>query len=145
MKTLRTEIIIKSPINKVWNTLMDFSSFSEWNSFIPEIKGNPEPGETLQVQLKLEGQSPMTMKPKVLVHESEKEFRWLGSMGIKGIFDGEHYFQLEAISANETRFVHGENFSGILSGLIMKWIGKKTENGFKIMNQALKTRAESLS
>jgi hypothetical protein len=38
--------------------------------------------------------------------------------------------------------VHGENFSGWLSGLILWLIQKETIRGFKAMNEALKIKAE---
>lgn len=36
----------------------------------------------------------MTFKPKILIVEPNKEFRWKGKLGINGIFDGKHYFIL---------------------------------------------------
>ena len=50
---------------------------------------------------------------------------WIGKLFVKGIFDGEHYFLLESVGPNGTHFTQGENFTGILSGLMMKMIGKK--------------------
>jgi hypothetical protein len=61
---------------------------------------------------------------------------------LDGLFDGEHYFRVEALSAHSTRFVHGEHFSGILIGL-MSGLLKKTDRGFALMNEALKKRAEA--
>ena len=44
-----------------------------------------------------------------------------------GLFDGEHYFQLEPLADGRTRFVQGEHFSGLLCGLIMKMVGAETK------------------
>jgi hypothetical protein len=67
----------------------------------------------------------------------------LGKLGIKGVLDGEHYFQLKVIDSQKTELIHGENFSGILSGLLLKMIGEKTKNGFEAMNEALKIEVEN--
>ncbi len=34
MKSLETDIIINAPIDPVWNILVDFDSYPEWNPFI---------------------------------------------------------------------------------------------------------------
>ena len=85
----------------------------------------------------------MTFTPVVLVNQPNQEFRWKGKLFVKGLFDGEHYFKLEKISATETRFLHGEHFTGILKGLVLKMIEADTIKGFEAMNLALKSRIES--
>ena len=78
----------------------------------------------------------MTFKPIVLKYKPDKEFRWKGKLGIRGIFDGEHYFLLEEANG-QTKFIHGEEFAGILVPLMQKTL-EKTEKGFILMNEALK-------
>lgn len=142
MKHLTTEIIINSTVEKVWNTFTDFESYKEWNPLIKQLKGERHVGKHIEITLHLDGQKPMVMKPKVLNHAPNSEFRWKGSLGVKGLFDGEHYFKFEQISANETRFIHGEKFTGILVWPIMAMIGKATAKGFNDMNLALKELCE---
>ena len=43
---------------------------------------------------------------------------------------------------NQTHFIHGETFSGILTKSILKKQGVKINCGFHAMNQALKQKAE---
>lgn len=121
---------------------MNFKAYPKWNPFIRRIDGEAIPGQSLEVIIQPEGQKGMTIKPKVLNNAPETEFRWQGHLLVKGIFDGEHYFQLEEEGPQKTRFIHGENFRGILVGLILSLIGKSTASGFKAMNQALKEQAE---
>ena len=84
----------------------------------------------------------MVFKPKVLKAEQNRELRWLGKLLMPGLFDGEHYFCIEPIGENRVRFVHGENFSGILVGLMAGSLDKGTADGFRAMNKELKRRAE---
>lgn len=142
MRSIRTEIEINASPNEVWTVLMHHQSYPEWNPFIRKISGSTQPGDYLEVTIQSEGNDPMDFKPLVLINNTNQEFRWVGKLGIKGVFDGEHYFVLEQIGPNQTKFVQGENFTGILSGLLMKMIGKDTEAGFNDMNKALKFRAE---
>ena len=137
---IRTEIIIDAPVSTVWDILMDFKNYPKWNPFI-HIIGKAEVGQQLENTIFLEGQKPQVFKPMVLAITDQKLLRWEGHLFVKGLFDGEHYFQLEAVG-QKTRLIHGENFKGILVGLILKMIGTATEDGFHKMNHALKEQCE---
>lgn len=141
MKSIQTEIIINASPEKVWNILTDFQKFPEWNPFVIAIEGKPEAASKLRVELK-NGEGKSVFKPTVLAAERNKRFEWRGSLPIPGLFIGQHYFIIEEISAAQVKFIHGEHFSGLLAGLIMKQIGNQTMQGFITMNKALKLRAE---
>ena len=141
MKNLHTEITINAPAEKVWNILTNFEKFGEWNPFILSIEGKQEIGAQLKVVLK-NGNGTSVFKPKVLILEKNKAFEWLGSLPIPGLFNGQHHFKLEKISEHQINFIHGEQFSGLLAGIIMKQIGEATQQSFMAMNKALKERAE---
>lgn len=141
MKTIQTEILIDAEVSKVWDILMDFETYPKWNPFIKSISGEQKIGEKLTVSIKPPGGNGMTFKPKILAIHPPKEFRWKGQLGIPGIFDGEHFFLLEASQAGKTQLIHGENFSGILTSLFGKTL-EKTQEGFELMNKALKQECE---
>lgn len=127
----------------VWDQLINFESYPKWNPFIKKIEGKPVKGAQIEAHLQLTDQKPMVFKPKVLVTAPSSEFRWLGSLWVKGIFDGEHYFTLKPLGENRTEFTQGEHFSGLLSGFIFRMVGENTKKGFEMMNEALKERVES--
>jgi hypothetical protein len=143
MKSLHTQIDIEAPASKVWNILMDHANFPQWNPFIKEVNGETQVGNQIEINLDMGKGKNSQFKPTVLVRDTNKEFRWIGHLFINGLFDGEHYFQLEELGPNRTRLIHGEKFSGILSGTIMKMIGETTEKGFISMNVELKKLAEA--
>lgn len=143
MRTIKSEIEIEASADTVWKVLMNHQEYPNWNPFIKELSGSTVPGEQLSATIKSEGNSPMSFKPVVLKNEVNEEFRWKGKLLINGIFDGEHYFLIEEISPNKIRFIQGENFTGILSGIFMIMIREGTKKGFISMNQALKSIAES--
>lgn len=142
MKKIQTEIIINASSEMVWNMLTNLNNFKNWNPFIVSSEGVVQAGTQLTNTISLEGQKTQTFKPTILEVESGKSFRWLGSLFIKGLFDGEHYFKLEKINETKTRLIHGEKFSGLLSNLILKLIGEQTKMGFIKMNEALKKEVE---
>ena len=76
--------------------------------------------------------------------DNKSHFRWRGKLWLKGLFDREHYFRLEALESNKTLFIHGERFSGLLVAPLMKMIGENTKRGFEQMNEALKMKVEGV-
>jgi hypothetical protein len=143
VKTLESDIVIKATAEKIWDILMDFESYPEWNPFIKKITGKPVPGEQIRATLQLEGRKHMVFKPKVKVNTPRQEFRWLGHFLVPGLFDGEHIFRLEPEDQNGIKFIQREEFRGILASAFLKRIGEATRSGFDAMNQALQQRAES--
>lgn len=142
MKELKTTILINAPITRVWQILTDQEAYSEWNPFIKKMEGKLAIGEIIAVEIQPPGQKPMTFKPQIKVYTPQQEFRWLGHLFVPGIFDGEHYFKLEATGNRQTKLIHGERFSGLFAGVILKMMGTNTKAGFEVMNEALKLRAE---
>ena len=138
---LRTEVEIDAPAASVWDVLTDFKAYHEWNPFITSVAGKLAVGETLEVKLATTDGKEFTFKPSVLVVEPARELRWRGKLWVKGLFDGEHFFQLSDAPGGGTRLLHGEDFGGILLKL-MGNVLTDTARGFVGMNQALKRRVE---
>ncbi len=141
MKNIETEIVIDAKPDVVWNTLMKTDEYEEWNPFVRKLEGQVEKGEQIAITLKQINGKEMEFKPTIVELVPNKELRWQGKLFIKGVFDGEHYFKLEPVGSDKTKFIHGENFGGVLIPL-MGGVLKSTEEGFKAMNEALKVRCE---
>ena len=139
---LRTEIPIEAPAESVWNTLIDFEQFPVWNPMIRRADGSVIEGASLSVFVQPPGAKGMAFAPTVTRVEPNRELRWLGKLGIRGLFDGEHIFTIESTSPESVRFIHRERFSGALIPLMMPFIRDDTLRGFREMNVALKARVE---
>ncbi|MFN0064302.1 MAG: SRPBCC family protein [Myxococcaceae bacterium] len=138
MKEVVTEIRINASPAKVWEVFTANNEWSSWNPFVVKSEGRFEVGQRVTNTMVMAGRKPMTFRPKILRAESGKELRWLGRVLIPGVFDGEHYFQLEAHDGG-TRFVQGEKFSGLLSGMLNL---DEVRRSFTALNEALKKRVE---
>ncbi len=140
---ITSQIEIDAPAATVWAILMDFPAYPEWNHFIRQISGQPKVGARIEARLQPPGGRAMTFKPTVLVAEPDREFRWLGKLFVKGLFDGEHVFRIEPLGPDRVRFVQQESFAGVLVPLLKGTLGQ-AEEGFRQMNAALKVRAEGM-
>ena len=141
MRTIETSIDIDAPPDRVWRVFADTAAWPEWNPFIRCLEGALEPGAVLVVTIQPPGRGAMRLKPRVIEFEPGRRLRWLGRLGVRGIFDGEHSFSIEPLPEGRTRFRHGEVFRGLLVPLVGGILGD-TRRGFEAMNGALKARAE---
>ncbi|MEI9947467.1 MAG: SRPBCC domain-containing protein [Pseudomonadota bacterium] len=139
---IRSELEIAAPASEVWGILTDFPRYQEWNPFITEIKSDGVVGSPLRLLLSLPEGRDYRLKPTLLRIEENYELRWRAHLLLPGLFDGEHFLRVQAVDPQRTRFVQGENFSGVLlrfSGRTLTQVAR----GFDYMNEALKRRAEA--
>jgi hypothetical protein len=139
---LKSQIEIQASPDHIWEILTDFKSYGEWNPFITSILGEARVGTKLKVKIRPVGGQPWALKPKVLVSNPSRELRWMGSLWLHGLFDGEHIFEIHILSDNLVRFVQIEQFSGILVPLLPSRFWDQLLEGFRLMNGRLKARAE---
>ena len=139
---LHTEIMIEATPQRVWEILTDFAAYPAWNSFIPRISGPGTVGSRLDMQMQPPGGRGMRLRPTVLAAAPSQELRWLGQLGVAGLFDGEHRFRIERLEADRVRFIQEEQFTGLLAPLVLRFVERGTRQGFEAMNLALKARAE---
>lgn len=140
-RRIDTEIRIVAPPARVWRVLTDFAAYPDWNPFIVAVRGAAEPMTRLDVCIRMPDGREHRFKPVVLQATPERALRWLGRVGLPGIFDGEHGFFLEA-DGGGTRFRQTESFQGLLVPFLWWEVGSAVARGFAAMNAALKARVE---
>ena len=133
---------IDAPPEVVWDVLLEFDSYPEWNPFVRAIEGEPTEGEQLRVRIEPPDSRGMTVKPEVVAVEEHRRLVWLGRLVVPFVFDGYHEFHLEPINNGErTRLLHRETVRGALVPLLFD--AEALEDGFEAMNAAVKERAEA--
>jgi hypothetical protein len=140
-RELRAEIDIRASAERVWEMLTDFEAFPDWNPFIRSASGRLEAGRRIEVVLQPPGRKATTFRPTLLRVDTARELRWLGHVGIPGLFDGEHVFRIEPVGPDRVHFTQEEFFRGLLRPLLGGLL-RDSGRGFEEMNEALKARAE---
>lgn len=141
---LNTEIEIEAPAERVWRELVAFDAYSEWNPFITHIAGRAEQGAELELTFSLPEGGEYSSRPVVTRVTPGSELRWRGKTWLPGLLDTEHWFRLQPIDEQRTRFVHGQELKGLLLKLMERRL-TLTTRGSVYMNQALKRRVEGRS
>jgi hypothetical protein len=131
---------IDAPAAEVWRTLTDTARFPEWNPLITSFEGPIEVGGRVTAVLQLPGQTPRTFRPRIVDRVDGRSFTWLGRVGLPGVFDGRHHFQVEPTGDGTCRFVHQERLSGALVPAFRRMLTVNTPQGFAAMNRALAER-----
>ena len=143
MDQILTTIEIEASPARVWQVLTDFPAYPEWNSVLPQIRGEAVPGKRLQVWVRFVAGITVSFRPKVLHAEYERELRWQGRFLRSRLFAGEHSFVIEPLGNGRVLFLHDEVYSGLLVPVILPLIGGSNRRVFEVMNRELKARAES--
>jgi hypothetical protein len=144
LKRIETTIEINSKPDRVWQVLIDFASFSQWNPFIREAEGEPKEGSEVRISLKLSGEKEMHEGYlKVLKVEPTKEISFRAQL--PGLFRVEHTFRLESIGGNRTRFIQLSIFSGFVNYFVGDKFRENFRKGFEEMEHALKEKVERSS
>ncbi len=144
MHTVQTAITIDAAPEVVWGILCNGSEYNTWNPFMTELAGELRPGATLTVCMNSPLGGTQKFRPQVIDYQPNSILAWRGHVLFKGLFDGEHSFQLKPQADGSTVLLHEELFSGVLAGLFIRRFGEQLSAQFRAMNSALKQRAESV-
>lgn len=136
MAWIRASAEYSAPPAEVWRVLADWPAYPSWNPLVVSLEGEQEPGAALVIELELPDGAKETLRPTLLTWEEGAEFSWLGRLPL-GAFNGRHVFRVEPAGTGGTLFTHEEEFTGWLTGPVLRFIGDKTRAGFEEMNRAL--------
>ena len=133
-KTFRAEIFIMASPQTVWKTLMDTTSYPEWNPVFVEVEGSYKQDATVINHVKDQKDQIITMKAKVLTLYPGKELRQ--KTGLPLILTADHRWTIEPHNGG-TRVVQYEIDRGM--GLWF-WNSDWVEPAYNRVNLALKKR-----
>jgi hypothetical protein len=137
---ISAEIDIEAPPDAVWAQLADLPGWADWNPFIPSASGTVAVGQRLSLRLQPPGGRALPIRPTVTEVVDGAVLEWMGHLGVPGLFDGKHRFELTA-SPQGTHLVQRESFTGLLVRPLRGFLDGATLSGFRAMNEALRERA----
>ncbi len=134
---IATSILINSSSEKIWDKLVDFGNYSDWNPFIKSIVGEVEKGNKIHVEVQ-----GMSFKPIVTAFDMNERLQWKGVLIASFLFEGTHLFEIQDHGNNTCTFKHSEKFKGVLLPLLKRKLSTETKPAFEAMNQSLKNEME---
>ncbi len=141
MRELRTEIQINAPIEEVWKVLTDIEHWTDWNPTVKHASGVASVGAKLKITIDGGTERDATYKPVVSECNAPTSFRWRAKMMGGLMFKNDRVFQLSEHEAG-TRFVHTEEFGGLMVPVMWKKLSGFVLPCLEKMNEALKEKLE---
>ncbi len=127
----------------LWNELIGFSSYPQWNPFLRSVRGEARPGARLALRVRAPHSPPVAMNAEVLAVEPNRELSWTCHWLSPRLLAGEHRFLFEIQGPKKVLLHHGETFHGLLLPFLWPLMEQRTRQGLEAMNAALKERAEA--
>jgi hypothetical protein len=145
----RSELVIRAPLSRVWQVLVDVDRYPAWNTALPRIaRDRPGPlavGDAIVVHARpLAPLFPHVFPCRVDTLVVERELAWTGpTTPARHALHARHGFVVEAVPEG-TRFIHTEAFSGpaLLPG-VWRLLGPAVSRGHAEMNACLARACES--
>ena len=142
MREVRTEIKINAPKAKVWDILMDFDTWAEWNPIVTKAGGSAAIGEALTMTMAgPDGGDAQSYSPVITEFSPPDSFRWNAKMGASFLFSNDKILELTETESG-THLVHSETFSGLMAAMMWGKMKAGVPPMLNSMNEALKTLAE---
>lgn len=107
-RQIKTEIEIDAPPSAVWNCLVDFERYAQWNPMLEIQRIDHRPGGQVHFAVKLGMERKASFQARISSDEAPNRFAWRGDNPFT--VAGEHFFQLVENADGSTRFIHGAIF-----------------------------------
>ena len=142
MREIRTEIEIAAPMTEVWDILMDFGAWPDWNPTVNQASGTASLGSKISITMAgPEGKNGQKYSANITTYEAPRSFRWRAVMLAGFLMTNDRSFELEP-AGDGTRLINTEHFSGLAVSLFWGKLENFVPDSLKTMNEALKAKAE---
>lgn len=132
---------IDAPPEVVWEVLLEFDNYPEWNPLSRAIDGVSADGDHLEPTIGSSDSGGALFEPTIVAVEEHRRLAWVDRLLVPFAFDGYHEFHLESLEEGQrTRLLHRETFRGALVPVLFD--RTRIERSFEAMNDAIKARAE---
>jgi len=143
MQTVKTEIEISAPLEKVWAIVTDIDKWQDWSPTINASHGEAAVGSTVTITMmsKEAGKDGPKYSPTILKMDEPTYFHWRAHMMASFIFTNDKIIELEKTETG-TKVIHKETFKGLMAAMMKKQMDKGVPPMLNMMNDALKKVAE---
>lgn len=141
MLDVTTSLTMNASPDAIWEALIDLPGHDAWDPMMRGFRGSLAVGQTIRFSIGL-GPLRLPVSARVMTVDPLREVRWAGpaSTAAHSVARGEHWFRLTALDGGQTRFDHGEHWSGLVPRALWRTIGPRLHADYDAMNHALAGR-----
>ena len=140
-RTIRTEIVIDAPPERVWAALTGFGDYGAWNPCLRRIVGEAGSNQALRITIRFGWLPPIRFRARIDRFSRMEILGWRATF-LFGLLNANHWFELHPLDAGKTRFVHCETFTGPLATPFLALLSGVIRQSYDAMNRALKAKVE---
>lgn len=133
---------IEAPAERVWDILVDFERYGEWNPFTTRVEASLEIGAPVMLHVRL-GWLKRKQPERIETVERPHLLAWGTTMGHPVLLSALREQRVEALGETRCRYSTTDRTSGLLTPLVALLFGRLIRQGFNDLAAALKTRAET--
>jgi hypothetical protein len=137
-KSVHSEIIISAKVNAIWTVLTDTEKYPEWNPVFKVLEGELIEGGTVKYEFTQDENTTSEIPSKVIEIKENELLNQAG--GIPVVLTYNHKYILKPIDEG-TKVTIQEDYRGIF---VLFWNPDPVQKAYERLNEALKTRVESL-
>ena len=136
-------VIIDAPAELVWQVLVDFPAYGQWNDFCPSIEAELTIGSPVKMQVDL-GMGLQEQVEYITCIEAPRKITWSMENKPGDPVHADRSQIVEPIDDQRCTYVTYAEFSGAAVDAMVQAMGKAVEEGFNRCARGLKRRAEAL-
>ncbi len=139
------EVQIEAPAQLVWDVLVDYAAYPEWNPYTVEVTTTLELGSPIELTLPSYDGSGALLVSREFIREVDPphHLRYDNAGEVPGVV-GVRDQWITALGPDRCTYVTTDTISGEHADLAISLTGEWMKAGFDSVAEALKVRAESL-
>lgn len=142
MTQVSAAVEIDAPPRAVWDRLVAFETYGQWNPLLTRISAQLEVGGRVRATVDQPGFPPVPLRAEITALDRDRRLSWISGVPTQQVLSATHTFELDATERG-TRFVQRESFGGLGGRFVPGVFARRLTTGFRAMNTALKRRVET--
>lgn len=142
MAEIRTEIVLDSPVERIWQLLSNHALYQHWNPLFQKATGNLITGGQLELAVHLPSLSPFTIMPRIVMVKPFSGFCWQHKLLFAWLFNWKYCSELKLVAPDRLKFVQWSVFGGILGPLFSLSLKSTVAEGLEKLNLAVRRWGE---
>src|SRR5579872_6494461 len=141
--TLDETVDIEAPAELVWEVIVDFARYAEWNPFVLECRSSLKVGDPIDLRVQLMSR-PQWQRETIFEHVPGRIVRYGIRGNALGALASSRSNEVTAVDARHSQYHMHFELTGWLAPLVRVLLGRRMLKGFHGMTAGIKTRAEAL-
>lgn len=136
-------LTIHAPAELVWQVIVDFSSYGQWNQFCPSIETELVMGAPVKMQVDL-GSGLQEQVEYITCIDAPTKITWSMENKPGDPIHADRSQVVTAVDSEHCTYVTYDEFSGEFAATMVEQLGEQVRAGFNLCARNLKQRAEAL-